>query len=260
MESPPLSRFLHSLGKVQHHLHTIVVGLSAVEKGTATKPDNLDVTWTANDVIGSAREARRFLLKSTLIFVAEELQEYAIRILRYRCPSHSALPDSRVERIKALVKPTELDPSYLTVAPIIVSHWRNRIVHRDSRVRLTVEEKERLISRGDSIRDNYKGIDVARFLQDFEFDKPTLKDVTVLIAMCVKFVRYVDSSLPQPLTSREVRRWLEAEELLNDVLKLEKQATNGGDPNQRGRAKQYLITKAPVLAEAYYIHGVGVET
>jgi hypothetical protein len=79
--SPPFNRFLHALGRVQHHLHTVVVGLSAVEKGIATKPDDLDITWSAHDIVGSAREARRFVLRATLVFVAEELTEYAMKAL-----------------------------------------------------------------------------------------------------------------------------------------------------------------------------------
>lgn len=193
MESPPLARFLHSLGKVQHHLHTVVVGLSAVEKGIATKPDDLDITWKAHDIVGSAREARRFLLRATLIFVAEELNEYATHILQYRAHAADglALPEPRAERISALAQPHEIDPTFLTVAPLIVCHWRNRIVHRNSNARLTAAEGQRLVAQSESARDSYKGIDVQRLLHDFEEDHPTLKDVTVLLAMSVRFVRQV---------------------------------------------------------------------
>jgi hypothetical protein len=261
MESPPLARFLHSLGKVQHHLHTIVVGLSSVESGIATKPDDLDITWKANDLIGSAREARRFLLKAALIFVAEEIQAYATDVLEYQGLEIDdyKLPETQVDRIRALAKPNDVKPNYLTVASLIVANWRNRIVHRDSTAHLTAAEQDCLLAKSESIRDSYKGIDVLRLLQDFESNKPTLKDVTVLVAMSIRFVRHIDASLPELATSRDVRRWLEAEGLLGDVLKLEKEATNGGHPNPRGRAKQYLLTRAPSLAEAYHTHGASGE-
>jgi hypothetical protein len=258
MDSPPLARFLHSLGRVQHHLHTIVVGLSAVEKGVAIKPDDLDIAWKANDKVGSAREARRFLLRATLILVAEELKEYATCVLRYRAlgaAGSPALPSKGVDRVSALARPDQIDPSYLTVAPLIVFHWRNRIVHRNSSARLTEAEQQRLLLQSGSARESYKGIDVKRLLQDFEDNQPTLKDVTVLLAMCVKFVRQVDSTLPEPANSEHVRRWLEAEGVLTAVLKLEKEAANGGSPRPRGRGKQYLLTTAPSLAEIYYVHG-----
>jgi len=260
MQSPPLARFLHSLGKVQHHLHTAVVGLSAVEKRIATKPEDLDITWKAHDVVGSAREARRFLLRATLVYVAEELKEYATHMLKYRALADSSvtIPQNRVDRISALARPDEVNPSYLTVAPLIVSHWRNRIVHRNSGARLTATEHERLVTQSEAARDCYKGIDVAQLLEDFKNDQPTLKDVTVLLAMSLNFVRHIDSTLLQPANSIEVRQWLKAEELLDNVLKLEKEATNGGHPQPRARAMQYLLTKAPSLAEVYFAHGAGI--
>lgn len=257
MESPPLNRFLHSLGRVQHHLHTAIVGLSAVERGTATKPNDLDIAWQAHDPVGSAREARRFLLRATLIFLSEELKEYATHVLRYRglIDGSAQVPASRFERIQMLCTTEEIQPSYLAIAPLIVSHWRNRIVHRDSKPRRFAAERQLLLSQAEAVHRDYKGIEIPRLLRDFESDQPTLKDVTALLAMCIKFVRHVDSLLPEPTSSKYVRLWLEAEDMLVDVLKLEKEAGNGGSLDPRGRAMQYLLTKAPSLAKAYYLHG-----
>jgi hypothetical protein len=257
MESPPLARFVRSLGKVQHHLHTVIVGLSAVETGAAIKPDDLDIAWRAHDPIGSAREARRFLLRATLIFIAEEVDEYAKGILRYRAfASGKTDPGDRAARIQQLAQIAEVDPSYLPIAPLIVSHWRNRIIHRSSRARLSSAEQELILGASETVRSTYKGIDVTRLLRDFEEDQPTLKDVTVLLAMSIKFLRTVDSTLPLPTTSEQVRLWLEAEGLLNEVLRLEKESANGHSPDPRARGKQYLITKSSTLAHAYYDHGV----
>ena len=249
MESPPLRRFLRSLGRVQHHLHTVVVGLAAIEAGIANKPDDLDISWEARDPVGSAREARRFLLRSTLVLVAEELKEYATQVLKYQ---GQALPEDRADRLRSL---GPVDPSYLAIAPLVVSHWRNRIVHRRSHGRLTAAERESLTSQSPAIRDSFKHLDAARLLKDLEADQPTLKDVTVLIAMSIRFVRFVDARLLEPSTAVHVRMWLEAEGLLDAVLRLEKESRNGGSPDPRGRAKRYLVTEAPSLAEVYYALG-----
>ncbi|MFL6390020.1 MAG: hypothetical protein ACJ71U_21280 [Terriglobales bacterium] len=243
---------------MQHYLHTIVIGLSGVENGLAVKPDDLDISWKAHDVVGSAREARRFVLRATLILVAEELKEYATRVLKYLTHGTQALPETREDRIKALSAFSPVDPSYLILAPLIVSHWRNRIIHRKSTASLTAEEKHLLLTQNVTLRDNYKGIDVSRLLEDFHNNQPTLKDVTVLLAMSIKFVRQVDARLTPPSTSEEIRRWLQAEDLLANVLKLEKEAANGGHPDPRHRAKQYLLTEAPSLAQGYYVHGAGL--
>ena len=261
IESPPLARFLSSLGKVQHHLHTVVVGLSAVEKKTAAKPDDLEIAWRADDAVGSAREARRFVLRAALIFVAEELNEYAKGVLSYRTlvGGKSSVPQDRAERIRALVDPDEVEPTYLTVAPLIVSHWRNRIVHRASNSRLDKSEGRRLLENKQLIYDSYKRIDVTKLLQDFELDRPTLKEVTVLLAMSINFVRKVDSTLPYPTSAADVRRWLKVENHLDQILELEEASTSGGQKDPRKRGKNYLITKSPRLADVYYRLGASEE-
>jgi hypothetical protein len=236
MESPPLARFLSSVGKIQHHLHTVVVGLSAVERGEANKPDDLDITWTARDRIGSSREARRFLLRATLVFIIEELNEFAISVLRYRALEKSeAVPAERAARIRALAFSQEIEPDYLVLAPLILIHWRNRIVHRSSTARLASSERDLLLSHKDAVRDAFKAIDVTRLLQDFEEDRPSLKDVTVLLAMSIKFARAVDSKLPRPANTEAVRQWLESEGLLDKILALEKESKNGGDLDPRSK-------------------------
>jgi len=257
MESPSLVKFLRAVGKAQHHLHTMVIGLSAVERGIATRPDDLDITWKANDLIGSAREARRFLLRATLIFASEELNAYTTSVLRYQNPNDK-LPEGRVDRMRALDGFNQIEPKHLRVAPLIVSHWRNRIVHRESRANLTTAEKNLLLEHKGAVHDAFKGIDVARLLKDFENDTPTLKDVTVLLAMSIHFVRQIDSKFSSPTDSEQVRHWLDAENLLTEVLRIEKEAANGGNLDPRKRGRQYLLTHAPTLAEPYYAWGVGV--
>lgn len=249
MDSPPLRRFLISLGRAQYQLHTIVVGLSAIERGVATKPDDLDISWKVSDPIDSAREARRFLLRATLVVAAEDLNEYATEVLKYR---KETIPEHREDRLRKLVRAEEVDPSYLPVAPLLISHWRNRIVHRRSRARLTSAEEDLLTSQSASIHDSFKHLNVFQLLKDFDADQLTLKNVTVLLAMSTRFVRMVDSLLPKPADPGQVRLWLEAEEVLSDVLTLEKEARNGGSSDPRRRGKQFLLTHSPTLADPYF--------
>jgi hypothetical protein len=252
MDSPPLHRYLHALGRVQHHLHTIIVGLSAVEGGIATKPVELDVTWKANDPRNSAREARHFLLQSTVVFAAEEFHTLATSVLRYR---ELKIPGVSRDRISVLAANSKIENSYLYLGPLIVRDWRNRIIHRDSNAELTKAERQELAANAETIRENYKGIDVERLLTDFKLNKPTLKEVTVLLAMSIKFARQVDALIPEITSSAGVRRWLESEGLTSDVLRLEKEAQNGGRTQPRARAKQLLLTKAPTLVTAYETYG-----
>lgn len=234
MESPPLRRFLSSLGRVQHHLYTAIVGLCGVEAGIVDKPVDLDIAWNATDRLGSAREARRFLLQSTLVFTAEELGEYATQVLKYR--RHEPMAE-RADRLRAL---GEVNPPYLGIAALLGSHWRNRIIHRRSKARLTNPERQVLIDESATIREAFKNLDVDDLLQGFDTNQPTLKDVTVLLAMSIRFARSVDATLPTPANAAEVRKWLEAEDLLDRVIGIERESKNGGSLDPRRRGKQYL--------------------
>jgi hypothetical protein len=261
IESPLLARFLGSLGKVQHHLHTVIVGLSGVEKKTAIKPGDLDINWRADDPVGSAREARHFILRSTLIFLAEELNEYAKGVLNYRtlAGGKADIPQKRADRVRSLANPYQIDPTYLAVAPVIVSQWRNRIVHRDSNSEIHKAEERLLLENKQSIHDRYKHIDVARLLHDFRSDNPTLKETTVLLAMSINFVTKVDSTLPYPASAADVRRWLIVDNHWEKILELERASARGGHTDPRSRGKNYLITKSPRLADAYYRLGASDE-
>ena len=259
VESPPLHDFLKSIGKIQHHLHTIVVGLSAVESGAAVKPDDLDITWKVSDPMGSAREARRFALASTLVFVAEGLCEYAKRVLSYRAlaaGSEIKLPDERADRLAAVVKLVDLTPQYIGIAPVLIVHWRNRIVHQGSNASLNMAQEQLLVANAKAAFEAFKNVDVAKLLGDFERNLPTLKDVTVLIAMTVKALRQVDQGLLLPSTSREVRMWLAGYELLPAVERFERAAESGGHRDPRARARHYLNSVAPTLADVYHRFGI----
>jgi hypothetical protein len=260
MHTPPLDRFLKSVGRIQHHLHTVVVGLASVETGNATKPENLDILWKPADPVGSAREARRFILRATIVLFAEDLKEYATQVLKFRAAARAEeIPSLKsADRIRGLARPGDVEPSYLTIAPLIVSNWRNRIVHHGSNANLTSAEKERFLDQGESIRATYKNVDVSRLLDDFECDRPTLKDVTVLFAMSIRFAKAVDSNLPLPTCAQHVKQWLDAEKLTSDVLLYEKMAANGGSSSPRSRGRQFLRTKSPMLAEPYFNHGVAL--
>lgn len=254
-ESPALKRYLQALGRVQHHLHTVVVGLSAVENGTATKAVDLDISWDPKDIRGSAREARSWVLRACLVFAAEGIAEFVARQLRLRATlegNPATLSDKQTQRIRDLEHLVHSTPDYLWIAPVIIRHWRNRIIHRTSQARLTSTELARFTSNAADIAANFKGVAVDRLLADWDQDRPSLKDVTVLIAMSTRWARLVDGTLPPISTARDVHAWLTAEELLDDVLTLERQSRGVPNADVRARGRQLLITRAALLADPYY--------
>lgn len=257
MKSPALLRFLSSFGRVQHHLHTAIVALSTLERDKPIKPDDLDISWAPKDIQGSVREARRFLLRSTLVFAGDELAEYAEAHLLYRRFNNDSIPESVADRLRLLSKGVTFDPPVLLAAVVLIRQWRNTTVHKGSLTRLYDVERKGFLEQAEIVRTKFKNIDVTKLLQDCESDQPTLKDVTVLIAMAIRFVSQVDACLPPPKTSEEVAHWLQVEKLLDEVLRMEKQRVNGGSTDPREPGRQLLRTKAPSLADAYYEIGAG---
>ena len=81
MKTPAYRPFMKEVGKTVHHLNTIAVGLSGVETGACTKPPGLDISWSPADLKASSRDARLFTLKSTIVFIAEELSAYTLKII-----------------------------------------------------------------------------------------------------------------------------------------------------------------------------------
>jgi hypothetical protein len=226
--------------------------LAAVENGEAAKPEDLTINWDPHDMRGSAREARMFVLRSALVFCAEELGEYVTRVLRY---AGETIPDQHPDRIRAAVKTYPLAQEFLVAAALLIRHWRNRIVHRSSAASLSKAEKALLHANAETIALVYKGLDLTKLLADFEADRPTLKDTTALLAMSIRFGREIDSHFADIASPHDVRRWLDAEDLTAEVVRLEKQSTNGGRGDRRAAARQFLRTAAPPIANAYYEFG-----
>jgi hypothetical protein len=83
MESPFLLDFLKNAGSSVHSINTIIVGLTSIENGKYEKPEDLTITWTTSDNKFSARTARKFALKSALIFIEDSLAIYLkdVRVL-----------------------------------------------------------------------------------------------------------------------------------------------------------------------------------
>ncbi|MBW4482801.1 MAG: hypothetical protein KME14_09690 [Tildeniella torsiva UHER 1998/13D] len=252
MQTPALDRFLKQVGKVVHHLNTTVVGLSAVEAGTATKPIKLDISWQPSNVIASSRQARAFIMQATLVTVAEELVAYVVDLAF--SPACSGLTFSsdanRANKFKALREYCHLEENHLSLGPLLVIHWRNKIIHRKSQAGLTKGQREILISESDVVKNNYKNLDPVLLLQHFDVNTPTLKDVSSLVAITINFVKIVDRSLPEPASKSEVLEWLEYLDLTTNLERVERVSRAKGKLDQG--ITNFLMTHCPYLKDSYF--------
>jgi hypothetical protein len=163
--------------------------LDAVENGYP-KPDGLDISWNPTDRKIASRKTRKFVLESVLINLSEAINQYIVALSKLprfnaiRAAWHEPKADSSVWKKLTDISTNILgDKEYLIPASVLAVHWRNRIVHDSSRAKLTTQQKALLQKNEEVIAAKYRGLSVDCLLCHFEEARPTLKDVSTLIAM-----------------------------------------------------------------------------
>lgn len=249
-KSQPLSNLLADIGEATASLNTTVVGLDAVEKGHE-KPESLDISWKPNDKRAAARKARKFIVEAVLVRVFEALSAHmnAISCL----PRFSKVTSgwngktpraTRIWDVYSLL----LGETYLCSAAVLICHWRNRIVHPLSGAKLISSHKKLLRENESEIAEKYKNLSVDCLLCHFEEKRPTLKDVTVLIAMTINLAREADRSLSSNLTKEDFDAWLEYFDVRDAIEKVEAESK----PEKRAASIRRLFrTRAPMLLNGY---------
>jgi hypothetical protein len=251
MKTPELKLFLKQVGKVVHFLNTVVVGLSAVESGDVTKPDAIDISWHPANVVASSRQARAFVMRSTLVMVAEELGNYISRtILSPACLGITCHGDSRSDKLDALRTYFSLKEDHLFLGPLLVVHWRNRIIHSNSKANLTKSQRTILIEESPLIKGKYKNLDPILLLDHFDKNTPTLKDVSSLVAMTINFVKSIDQAIPEPASKSEVMKWIKHLDLESELDRVKRVSKNKGKLKQG--VEVFLDTYFPSLKKAYF--------
>ncbi|TCT05737.1 hypothetical protein [Paralcaligenes ureilyticus] len=251
MPTPALQPFLDATGRIVHHLNAIVVGLSAVEAGKAVKPATMDISWSPLDPRTSSRQARTFALRSTLVFLSEELNAYLDHLTAF--PSVGRPEDwdskSKADRLMAVWRLLRLEDDFTLMGVTLVEHWRNRIIHRKSNAHLTDAQRKMFVDAVKEIGENYKNLDPKRTLENFEKNAPTLKDVSSLTAMAIRYVKMLDEAVPEPKSADEVINWLSALNL-SDALDRVRRISSAKGKEEVG-VSTFFRTHCPELLDAY---------
>ena len=209
---PPLSNFLKHSGEAVFSLNTSVVGLDAVENGY-DKPAGLDISWSPVDRKLAARKSRKFILEAVLVRMSEALKEHTVALSKL--PRFSAVESEFSSHTKATEKIGRIGrevlgaESYLVSAAVLLVHWRNRVVHRNtSKAKLAPVDKSLLRKYKDEIATKYKGLSIDCLLCHFEEQRPTLKDISSLIAMSINLARSINQAMYKDLDKSDLDAWL----------------------------------------------------
>lgn len=253
MQTPALAAFLKETGKVVHFLNTIAVGLSSVETGVAVRPSGLDVSWNPSNRQSSGRQARAFTQRATIVFVAEEFCEYVLCISKSPACSEQLvhLKQDRASRVTSLNKHFSLDEDYSFLGPLLLVHWRNRIVHpRRSNAGLTRPQRSSFIHDSEIVKAKYKNLDPAITLAHFDENRPSLKDVSSLVSMTINYVKGIEARIPEPTSRDEVIAWLISLGLAEKLDRVKRESQAKG--KRRVGEQTFLNTHFPAIAEHYF--------
>ena len=253
ISSQPLRELLRDIGQAVFVLNTAVVGLDAVENGHE-KPETLNISWTPKDPTTAARKSRKFILESVLVRVSEAINQYVSalsRLPRFADVRENWGDSSSSEKVSAIAVEVLDRNDYLIPAVLLVVHWRNRVVHRHSSAKFKHQEKRVLLECGDIIAERYRGLDICELLKHFDDRRPTLKDISSLVAMRINLARKIDGTMPRNLDKAELDVWLGHYQLTPMVQRIKLETS---PEKQQASVCRLLKSQAPNLLNAYLDH------
>ena len=217
LESPARRSFKDMAGQINHFLITILVGLAAVEHGTATLPPGMRTSWAPHNRTRSAARSREFAHRAFLAWLVDALDAY-IRGLQ----SEPSVADANIMqgieranieranrakeglsgRLRVISAATEQlrTPEAILVEMAVV--WRNRLVHQQAtnRIgRLLIVAAHRHSEEFISLYRVLVIDDLIKHAERTPSAAPTLKEATAIVQATHKFVERCDGFLLQRL-------------------------------------------------------------
>jgi hypothetical protein len=249
-----LAQFMRDVGEAVANLNTVAVGLDAVEKGHK-KPDALNISWNPDDRIAAARKARKFVLESVLVHVSEAINQLVTALSKL--PRFSKVreswgakgaDDSAAGKLTAIATEILGEGEFLVSGSALLIHWRNRIVHENSRAKLSHKLKMLLHENEEDILRRYDNLSIDCLLCHFENGRPTLKDVTTLISMTIGLAWRMDAKVHEYFDADDLQAWLDH----YGISPLLKKVSSETKPEKRVSAiRNVFRTHAPQLLKSY---------
>lgn len=199
-------------GQNNHFLITILVGLAAVESGTAVLPDGMRVSWAPHDRASSAARSREFATKALLAWLTDALSAY-IRALR-RPPrianatveagiAHADADDEGLAgRVRAVATAIGQAGSAEAVLVEVAIAWRNRLVHQTTARKLSKPLANAARAHSAQFVELYQGLLIEDLITRAErrpAAAPTLKEITAIVRATHKLVQGIDEVLLRDL-------------------------------------------------------------
>lgn len=194
-------------------------------------------------------------MESVLVHVSEVINQYVTALSKlprfFEVRAHWEKPkadDSVAKKLADVATHVVGESEYLVAGAALLVHWRNRIVHKSSKAKLLPKQKGCLRDNEQVIAEKYKSLSVDRLLSHFDEQRPTLKDVSSLIAMTINLARKLDQEICKSFEEDELDAWLTHYGISN---LLEKVKAETSPEKLEESVRRVFQTHAPQLWEPY---------
>jgi hypothetical protein len=200
--SSPRRAFKESLGQANHFLITILVGLDAIEDGTAKQRPSMPASWNPQNPAKSAARSRGFAARAAFALLFDCIDAYTRDILAEPTivqseASHNAIEgaaDSRA-RFEELARLAGQKDSSAWALLNVGRVWRHRLIHTRSNTTPDGAVVAALRQNKDAIKDEYAGLDIDKLQKSLVCGEPHMKETTAMIRAGHQFVEAVDRDL-----------------------------------------------------------------
>lgn len=193
--------FKSNAGQNNHFLVTVLVGLDSVADGLAVLKPEFSTSWSPKNVRSSALRSREYVLRTSLAWIADAVDEYRKSLTRMpgllseSVASRVRSADGSGLRLRELSKhligddPIELDMARFAI------HWRNRMVHFSANSNLDHQVAARLATGASTIAERHRGLDVQEAIARMNSGKsPTFKEVASMISAAHRLIQELDAA------------------------------------------------------------------
>ena len=200
--SPPRRAFKRSLGQANHFLITILIGLDAVEDGTAKQRQGMPASWNPQNAAQSAARSRGFAARGAFALLFDCIDAYTWDILAeptvvQREANRTALEkaaNSRA-RFEELAQLVGKKGSSVWALLNLGRAWRHRLTHSRSDAAPAGAVVAALRDNKEAIKDEYAGLDIEKLLRSLASGEPHMKETTAMIRAGHQFVEAADRHL-----------------------------------------------------------------
>ncbi len=209
--TPALIEFRRVAGDANRFLNTQLVALQTLRVSTPISPPDLVLPWSLPTTEAEWEDTRKFTVRSSLISVADALDQYLRTLTRQRELVPETIHNDLNGRYNATLgrRPTlserceTLASCYKGAVRIeclfaveMLATWRNIVVHRNSREVISAKTRKGLTAASEYFSNNHGGMNISEALGRIEQREfPTLSDVSTLISSSHRLVTALDERI-----------------------------------------------------------------